>query len=391
MPRVTRQMIIAALCSALARPPVQAGMRLRPERELAVVFKVSRPTLRLALAELVELGILAQQQGSGTYVRCLPQGNGHHSQSATIDIPSAEKLFVLEDLQKNFTAIGKRARLKLRVWTHMHRYTPSLRLQLESLAEAAAAIGHDLAITGTSTDEHVYLPRKQIAEMLRNDDSDGYLINVLVADYALAEFEATGKPFIVFSGSPPVRHEPALLVDEAEAIQRAVPLLAREGYRRIALMSYAAAELDLHQFNYARAMRRAGLSYHCHLTADVGSQEESRRVLLLQLRTAEPPDAIYVSDDNLLPGVALALQDAGLSPGGDFGVISMAVKGLPVPKGVAWSQMQFRPRWYARCVLGNLLGFMQSSDHLPNSEALFYHWLPGATHCRRAAEPTGRR
>ena len=134
MPRVTRQMIIAALCNALARPPAQAGMRLRPERELAVVFKVSRPTLRLALAELVELGILAQQQGSGTYVRCLPQGNGHHSQSATIDIPSAEKLFVLEDLQKNITAIGKRARLKLRVWTHMHRYTPSLRLQLESLA-----------------------------------------------------------------------------------------------------------------------------------------------------------------------------------------------------------------------------------------------------------------
>jgi len=41
------------LCSALARPPVQAGMRLRPERELAVVFKVSRPTLRLATSFLL--------------------------------------------------------------------------------------------------------------------------------------------------------------------------------------------------------------------------------------------------------------------------------------------------------------------------------------------------
>jgi len=391
MARVTRQMIVAALSQAFARPPAQAGMRLRPERELAVLFKVSRPTLRLALAELEEQGILAPQQGSGNYLRCLPQTNGHHPGSSSATIPAAEQLFVLEDLQKNNAALGRRTRLKLRVWTHMHRYTPSLRLQLESLAEAAASSGHDLAITGASMDEHVYLPREQIAEMLRNDDSDGYLIHVLIADQALAEFEATGKPFLVFSGTPPVRHEPALLVDDAEAIQRAVPLLAREGYRRIALMSYAAAELDLHQFNYARAMRKAGLSYHCHLTADVGSQEESRRVLLLQLRTAEPPDAIYVSDDNLLPGVALALKDAGLTPGLDFGVISMAVKGLPVPKGFVWSQMQFRPRWYARCVLGNLLGFMQSSDHLPNSEALFYHWLPGATHCRRAAEPTGRR
>jgi len=386
MPRITRQMIVAALSQALTRPPAQAGMRLRPERELAGLFKVSRPTLRLALAELEEQGILAQQQGSGTYVRCLPQANGDHPLNATITIPTAEELFMLDDLQKNVTAIDKCTRLKLRVWTHTHRYTPSLRLQLESFKEAAVAVGHDLEVTGVSTDENVYFSRKKIAAMLENDDSDGYLIHVLIADHALAEFEATGKPFIVYSGSPPVRHEPALLVDAAEAIQRAVPLLAREGYRRIALMSFAGAEIDLNQFNYARAMRRAGLSYHCHLTADVATAGESSRILLKQLRSVEPPDAIYVSDDNLLPGVTLALKDEGLTIGVDFGLITMTVKGLPALKGNGWSQMQFRPRWYARCVLDNLLGFMQSSDHEPICEALFYHWLPGGTHCRRVAD-----
>lgn len=391
MARVTRQMIVAALCQAFARPPAQAGMRLRPERELAVLFKVSRPTLRLALAELEEQGILAPQQGSGNYLRCLPQTNGHHPWNTTVTIPPAEQLFVLEDVQKNIAAVDRRTRLKLQLWTHLHRYTSSLRLQLESFAEAAAASGHDLEVTGASTDERVYLPRKKIAAMLRASPCDGYLLDTLIADHALAEFEATGKPFIVFSGAPPVRHEPALLVDDTEAIQRAVALLAREGYRRVALLSYAATELDLHQFNYARAMRLAGLNYHCHLTADVESPDESRRLMLLQLRAAEPPDAIYVSDDNLLPGVALALRDAELTPGRDFGLITMAVKGLPLPEGVAWSQMQFRPRRYARAVLDNLLSFMQSSDHGPNSEALFYHWIPGDSHCRRAAKPAGRR
>lgn len=391
MPRVTRQMIVTALIRALARPPAQAGMRLRSERELAALFRVSRPTLRLALSELEKQGILAQQQGSGTYVRCLPQANGHPLRSTTLPPLEADQIFAPEEMQKRSDAVDRRTRLNLQLWTHLHRFTPSLRLQLECFAEAATASGHDLAVMGASVDERVFLPREKIAEMLRDDPCDGYLLDALIADHALAEFEATGKPFLVFSGTPPVRHEPAVLTDSNEAIERSIPLLSGEGYCRIALLSYAATELDVHQFIYERAMRRAGLGYRCHLTADVVTPEESRRMLLLQLRGVEPPDAIYVSDDNLLPGVALALKDAGLTPGRDFGVITMAVNGLPTPPGHAWSQMEFRPRWYARCALDNLLGFMQSSDHEPYCEALYYHWVPGETHRRRPVKPSVRR
>jgi hypothetical protein len=386
MPRVTRKIIIEALIRALSQPPAQAGMRLRAERELATVFKVSRPTLRGALAALEEQGILIQQQGSGTYLRRVPMANGGHGAGVNFPVPSADQLFAPEEMTESSAAVERRSRLNLQLWTHLHRYTPSLRLQLESFADAAAAGGHDLEVVGASTDENVYLPREEIAAMLKVSPCDGYLLDTLVADHALADFEATGKPFIVFSGTPPVRHEPSVLADLAESIERAIPLLVREGYRCIALVSYAAADLNMHRFVYERAMRRAGLSYHCHVMADVTSPEDSRRVLLLQLRGQEPPDAIYVSDDNLLPGVAAALDDAGLTPGENFGVITMAVVGLPLPKNRAWSQMQFRPRWYARCVLDNLLGFMQSSDQEPHCEAHYHHWAPGNTH-RRAARP----
>ena len=386
MPRVTRQTIIAALTQALAQPPAQSGMRLRSERELADFFKGSRPTLRVALAELERQGILSQQQGSGTYVRRLPKTTRQLSRAALAQVPRGDQLFAPEELEENSEAVDRRTRLNLQLWTHLHRYTPSLQLQLESFTEAAVATGHDLAVVGASTDERVYLPRETIAALLRDDPCDGYLLDVLIADYALPEFEATGKPFIIFSGCPPVRHEPAVIMDPAEAIERAIPLLAGEGYRRIGLMSYASTDLDCNQFSYERAMRRAGLTFHCHLTADVVTHEETRRLLLLQLRAVEPPDAIYVSDDNLLPGVALALRDVGLTPGCDFGVIAMSVTGLPVPPGFAWSQMQFRPSWYARCVLENLLSFMQSSDQEPHCEGHYYHWVPGDTHRRGAGE-----
>lgn len=44
------------------------GSRLKSEDELAAEFKVSRPTVRQAVGELVSQGLLSRQQGRGTFV-----------------------------------------------------------------------------------------------------------------------------------------------------------------------------------------------------------------------------------------------------------------------------------------------------------------------------------
>lgn len=47
---------------------LQPGQRLPPERELAVQFEVSRPSLREAVQKLAAKGLLVSRQGGGTYV-----------------------------------------------------------------------------------------------------------------------------------------------------------------------------------------------------------------------------------------------------------------------------------------------------------------------------------
>lgn len=56
------------LAALIAEGGLRDGERLPPERELARLGALSRVTVRKAVALLVERGLLAQRQGSGTYV-----------------------------------------------------------------------------------------------------------------------------------------------------------------------------------------------------------------------------------------------------------------------------------------------------------------------------------
>lgn len=69
----------AAIGSALLQPETQ----LPPERELATLAEVSRVTVRKAVAQLVEDGVLEQRRGAGTFVR-LPRARMEHSLSTLL-------------------------------------------------------------------------------------------------------------------------------------------------------------------------------------------------------------------------------------------------------------------------------------------------------------------
>lgn len=71
--------IVANLLTLIKERRLQAGDRLPPERELAAMLGVSRPSLREALRALSVMNVIEMRQGDGTYVTSLdPQDLVEH-------------------------------------------------------------------------------------------------------------------------------------------------------------------------------------------------------------------------------------------------------------------------------------------------------------------------
>ena len=64
----TAEEVVAQLREMIHRGELNAGDRLPPERDLAKILGVSRPTLRAGIRTLSAVGVLKSKQGAGTFV-----------------------------------------------------------------------------------------------------------------------------------------------------------------------------------------------------------------------------------------------------------------------------------------------------------------------------------
>ena len=64
----TSEEVISQLREMIHRGELRSGDRLPPERDLAKLLGVSRPTLRAGIRSLAAVGILQSRQGAGTFV-----------------------------------------------------------------------------------------------------------------------------------------------------------------------------------------------------------------------------------------------------------------------------------------------------------------------------------
>lgn len=62
------ELVVERIKDLLARGELKAGSRLPPERELAEMLNISRPSLRTALKALSVMGIIHAKPGAGTYI-----------------------------------------------------------------------------------------------------------------------------------------------------------------------------------------------------------------------------------------------------------------------------------------------------------------------------------
>ena len=68
-------MLVDRILAFVNAGDIKVGQRLPPERELALVFGVSRPSVREAIRALTVLGVLQSRQGDGVYVSQLRPEN----------------------------------------------------------------------------------------------------------------------------------------------------------------------------------------------------------------------------------------------------------------------------------------------------------------------------
>jgi GntR family transcriptional regulator, transcriptional repressor for pyruvate dehydrogenase complex len=88
--------IAAQLRSSILNGDFSTGDRLPPERELAVLFGVSRPTVREAINTLQSAGLVASVQGGGTLVTSLVATATPHPLRELIRVEQERALDVIE-------------------------------------------------------------------------------------------------------------------------------------------------------------------------------------------------------------------------------------------------------------------------------------------------------
>src|SRR5262249_622768 len=89
------ELVVQRIKELLERGELKAGSRLPPERELADMLHISRPSLRTALKALSVMGIIHAKPGAGTYIaESLPEGFTEPMQFMTlINHTSVDELF----------------------------------------------------------------------------------------------------------------------------------------------------------------------------------------------------------------------------------------------------------------------------------------------------------
>jgi len=276
--------------------------------------------------------------------------------------------------------------LHLSLWADLEpEQIASRRSLISGIASQTELAGHVLSMHSISGDNGKIMSAPELSEKLKDNPSDGYLVGSWSADMFLEAMGTDHKPVVYFSDSSrPVTHEPMVLLDSHEAIHRGVRLLAECGYKRIGMIGLdipddpgESTEPILKE--YDRAVSDLGLTYHAADFAPVDINESmaaTRRMLDRQ----PPPEAILVTDDVVLNGVAEALKAGGILPGRDLAIIAVTNVSSKLPRGIAWSRLEFDTEALGERIVNTLLGLLQTAGMRANSSATYVKWRPGKTH-----------
>lgn len=277
-------------------------------------------------------------------------------------------------------------KLNLNVCAHVYHTDPSPQAMLGGIVDRANTLGHGISLTTFVDQREEILPVAELQKRLSSTYCDGHLV---LDGYGKEFYEAVPSRDIPVlfsthsSWKEAVDFEPKVAIDNLEAIGRAIEILAREGYRRIGLIGVKAMyhPVDLEEKVYHNAMGECGLDYRSihYLPLNLSEIITSIQRIFSQ---PNPPEAIYVTDDYIMVGVAEALELMGLKAGRDLGVITLSTTHHHLPKQSQWSRMEFNLHQYGEMLVDNLLRLIETTDRHLNNIMFQALWVPGQSHLK---------
>ena len=373
---------------SLSSPPAKVGMRLCSERELASILGEDRMKVRRALNKLAKQDILTRRHGSGTFVRKIV--SFPHDENSP-QIPQAKQLAkkIFASKSAGRTLPDRHKTFRLGLWGDLHCTTDVNSLILEGLTEKAEENGHRLGVHSLIKKEHVPLEAEDVARQLWESPSDGYIVVMRWAQlfeqaFAMVYGQTPPPVTYIFPDScPTCRCQPLVELGTDAAVMQAVEIFAQQGYQRVGFLPMSTVVHDEQRDRkvYACALLQQDLDYQAIEFAPP-SNDCIQAAMHKLLNRPQAPEALYIGDDHLLPGVAEYLARTGIVPGRDLAIITLANRGIPLANGHNWSRLEFNPRMAGRLAVESLVRVLRSAGEELCSFSHRPIWWPGDTHSK---------
>lgn len=265
------------------------------------------------------------------------------------------------------------------------------------LVRAINARGHQLNIQSSTHRDIELLSPQEIVRQFPEDPCDGHIVQAEAAQHfyeALAALpSATPRVPVVFYGNKTELHVPGAFIGLSgmfESLAHAFELFADQGLDRIGMIRLKRNRhrLGVRKYDelaeyYDTMLRRHQLSYHAleHTQSEAAeSVLDAMHATLRLMRRTPRPQAFFVSDDHLMPGVLEALNQLKCEPGRDVGVTTIRHRRRSLPGPYDWSCFEYVSENVADLVISTLLRSIQNPNHVPSSSHLLPAWREGKTH-----------
>jgi len=318
------------LKDAIRRGKISPGAQLPSENTLVQQFAVSRHTVRQAIGELENEGLVYREQGRGTFC-------------AFPEKAKAGKIAV--------------------VTTYISDYIfPAM---IGGIEEVTSGAGYSLILANTNNDK---VKEAQCLEVLLNDDIVGFLIEPTksvkenVNSHYYRELEKRGIPYLMLNAVYPELDPAYVIMDDEAGGYVITNYVLQLGHRLVAGIFKADDRQGVNrQAGFERALAGAGLTPSGDLVGNYETEERdfypyqfARRVL----QQAARPSCIVCYNDQIALQVLQGIRDEGLRVPEDISLVGYDDSSLAVASEVKLTTIRHPKAEMGRQAARLLLGML---------------------------------